>query len=74
MAGATLLNGLFGRRLKEFREAARMSEAELASRIGQDIARVNEMEMGGKIASAMELWDICIALDVEPHEFFVDTR
>ena len=72
MASGVHLNGHFGQRMKKIREAARMSEAQLAAHIGQGVERIREMEAGGKIASAGELWDICIALDVEPHEFFAD--
>ncbi len=65
-------NKQFGRRLKEFRDAANMTEAQLAALIGQDEETIVKIERGSRMASAVELWDISAALDVKPHMFFED--
>ncbi len=59
-----------GLRLREFRQAAGMSEAQLASKLGQEEATIRLNETGERRVSAKELWDICAVLNLKPYQVF----
>lgn len=59
-----------GLRLREFRQAAGMNEAQLAAKVGQDETTIKQTETGERRVSASELWDICVVLNLKPHQVF----
>ena len=71
----TLPNGWesqVGLRLREFRKAAGLDEAQFAKKIGQDEATVKLTETGQRSVSAKELWEICAVLNLKPYQVFED--
>lgn len=56
-----------GTRVRAHREATGLSRELLADLIGQDVEFVFALENGERKVSADELWDLCQALDVQPH-------
>lgn len=64
--------GHVGLRLREFRLALGMNEAQLAAKVGQDEAMIKLYETGERRVSAKELWDICTVLNLKPYQVFQD--
>ncbi len=61
-----------GKRLRELRDTAGLSQAELATKVGKEIETIKLFENSEQPISATELWDLCEALDTKPHQFFED--
>ncbi|NLR39291.1 helix-turn-helix transcriptional regulator [Novosphingobium sp. ERW19] len=57
---------LFGINVKRFREAAGLSQAEIAARMGVDRAYISAIERGLQNATLLSVWEIAQALEVRP--------
>ena len=57
---------LFGINVKRFREAAGLSQAEIAARMGVDRAYISAIERGLQNATLLSIWEIAQALEVRP--------
>ena len=68
------IKGKIGLRLKEIREAAGMTTAQLAAKVNRDPERIEEFERGAGNLSAVELWEFCAVFDVKPYDFFEDGK
>lgn len=61
---------LIGRNVKRLRLAARISQAELANRMGVDRGYVSGLELGQRNPTVVTLWHISKALGVRLKAFF----
>lgn len=64
------LDSQTGRRLREIREAAGLTQKQLAERSGHSVESIQLSEAGKRRPSANELWELCAVLGSKPHEFF----
>jgi transcriptional regulator with XRE-family HTH domain len=64
---------LVGQNLRRLRLAAKISQAELAARMGIDRAYVSGLELGQRNPTVVTLWHIAKALGV-PMRSFLDER
>jgi len=60
---------MVGENVKQLRQAANISQAELAVRLGVDRASVS-LEKGGRNPTVVTLWHVSKALDVDMRAFF----
>jgi transcriptional regulator with XRE-family HTH domain len=60
------IRALFGGNLRRHREAANLSQAALATKIGVDRAHVSAMERGAQNVTLITLWRVAEALAVPP--------
>jgi transcriptional regulator with XRE-family HTH domain len=65
---------MVGRNVKRLRVAARLSQAELAERMGVDRAYVSGLELGQRNPTVVTLWHISKALGVRLRSFFDEER
>ncbi|AXU18447.1 XRE family transcriptional regulator [Novosphingobium sp. THN1] len=63
---------LFGINVKRFREAAGLSQAEIAARMGVDRAYISAIERGLQNATLLSVWEIAQALEVRPVELLAE--
>ena len=63
---------LFGINVKRFREAAGLSQAEIAARMGDDRAYISAIERGLQNATLLSVWEIAQALEVRPVELLAE--
>lgn len=56
--------------MKQLRQAANISQAELAVRLGVDRAYVSGLEKGARNPTVVTLWHVAKALNVDMREFF----
>ncbi len=63
---------LFGINVKRFREAAALSQAEIAARMGVDRAYISAIERGLQNATLLSVWEIAQALEVRPMELLAE--
>ena len=63
---------LFGINVKRFREAAGLSQAEIAARMGVDRAYISAIERGLQNATLLSVWEIAQALAVRPVELLAE--
>ena len=63
---------LFGTNVKRYREAAGLSQAEIAARMGVDRAYVSAIERGLQNATLLSVWEIAQALEVRPVELLAE--
>jgi transcriptional regulator with XRE-family HTH domain len=61
---------MVGQNVKRLRLAAKISQAELAERMGVDRAYVSGLEQGQRNPTVVTLWHIAKALDVRMRAFF----
>ena len=63
---------IIGQRLKRARKNLRMTQAELAERVGvsHEFIRRNESRKGKKSFSVDTVWKISVALDIDPGKLF----
>jgi transcriptional regulator with XRE-family HTH domain len=59
-----------GARVKELREAAGLTQMDLAGRCEKDIRQIRRIETGEVSATVDTILTICNGLDIELHEFF----
>jgi transcriptional regulator with XRE-family HTH domain len=64
----------FPGRLRELREKARMTQRELAARLGYKQAGVSKWEVGENQPSHEELLALCAIFDVTPNDMFTEPR
>ena len=63
---------LFGTNVKRYREAAGLSQAEIAARMGVDRAYISAIERGLQNATLLSVWEIAQALEVRPMELLAE--
>lgn len=63
---------LFGINVKRYREAAGLSQAEIAARMGVDRAYISAIERGLQNATLLSVWEIAQALEVRPVELLAE--
>jgi len=63
---------LVGQNVRRLRLAAKISQAELAARMGVDRAYVSGLELGNRNPTVVTLWHIAKALAVPMRSFFDD--
>ena len=61
---------LVGNNVRRLREAADISQAELASRMGVDRAYISGLENGARNPTIVTLWHVAKALNVKVRAFF----
>ncbi len=61
---------LVGGNIRKLRLAAKISQAELAARMGVDRAYISGLEQGSRNPTVVTLWHIAKALDVPMGRFF----
>lgn len=61
-----------GKKLREIRESAGLTQEALARELGCDSETVIQIENGQRSVTAEELWNMCVILDVSPSRFFVE--
>jgi transcriptional regulator with XRE-family HTH domain len=64
----------FPGRLRELREKARMTQRELAARLGYKQAGVSKWEVGENQPSHEELLALCAIFNVTPNDMFTEPR
>lgn len=65
---------LVGQNVRRLRLAAKISQAELAARMGIDRAYVSGLELGQRNPTVVTLWHIAKALGVAMRSFFDEQR
>lgn len=65
---------MVGGNVKRLRVAAKITQAELANRIGVDRAYVSGLEQGQRNVTILSLWRVAEALDVPIKLFFEPRR
>lgn len=65
---------LVGQNVRTLRLAAKISQAELAARMGVDRAYVSGLELGNRNPTVVTLWHIARALAVPMRSFFEERR
>lgn len=63
---------LVGQNVRRLRLAAKISQAELAERMGVDRAYVSGLEKGQRNPTVVTLWHLARALGVSMQRFFVE--
>ena len=63
---------LFGANVRHHREAAGISQAEVAVRMGVDRAYVSMIERGGQNATLHSIWEVAQALRVRPADLLAE--
>ena len=59
-----------GENIRKAREKKKMSQTELADRVGWDLPNVSRLESGGTNATAKTLIKVAKAIGINPGEFF----
>lgn len=65
---------LVGGNVRKLRLAAKMSQADLAARMGVDRAYVSGLEQGNRNPTVVTLWHLAKALDVPMRRFFEERK
>jgi transcriptional regulator with XRE-family HTH domain len=65
---------LVGQNVRRLRLAAKISQAELAARMGVDRAYVSGLERGNRNPTVVTLWHIAKAIGVAMRAFFEERR
>jgi transcriptional regulator with XRE-family HTH domain len=65
---------LVGQNVRRLRLAAKISQAELAARMGVDRAYISGLEQGRRNPTVVTLWHIAKALGVAMRSFFNERR
>lgn len=65
---------LVGQNVRRLRLAAKISQAELASRMGVDRAYVSGLELGSRNPTVVTLWHLAKALMVPMRSFFDERK
>lgn len=63
---------LFGANVRLHREAAGISQAEVATRMGIDRAYISMIERGGQNATLLSIWEVAQALGVRPVDLLAE--
>ncbi len=62
---------MVGENVKQLRQAANISQAELAVRLGVDRAYISGLEKGARNPTVVTLWHVSKALGVDMRAFFI---
>jgi transcriptional regulator with XRE-family HTH domain len=65
---------LVGQNVRRLRLAAKISQAELAARMGIDRAYISGLELGNRNPTVVSLWHLAKALGVTMRSFFEERR
>jgi transcriptional regulator with XRE-family HTH domain len=65
---------LIGGNVRKLRLAAKLSQADLAARMGVDRAYVSGLEQGNRNPTVVTLWHLAKALDVPMRRFFEERK
>lgn len=65
---------MVGTNIKRLRLAAKITQAELAARMGVDRAYVSGLELGQRNPTIVSLWHVSQALGVQIQQFFVPRK
>lgn len=65
---------MVGRNLKRLRSAAKMTQAELAERMGVDRGYISGVELGERNVTILTLWHFAQALGVRVRSFFEEGK
>lgn len=63
---------MVGRRVREFRKRKKLTQAQLAEKINKTVEMVCHLENGTASTKISTLYDICDALDIQPHQLFTN--
>ena len=63
---------LFGANVRFHREAAGISQAEVATRMGVDRAYISMIERSGQNATLLTIWEVAQALNVRPVDLLAE--
>jgi len=63
---------IVGRRVREFRKRKKLTQAQLAEKINKTVEMVCHLENGTASTKISTLYDICEALDIQPHQLFTN--
>jgi len=63
---------IVGRRVREFRKRKKLTQAQLAEKINKTVEMVCHLENGTASTKISTLYDICEALDFQPHQLFTN--
>jgi len=66
------LANAFGQTLRKYREQNRMTQGDLALKIGSVSSYIRFLEHGQRIPTIATFHHLCSALNVDPHEFMSD--
>jgi len=67
---ATDVDAYVGSQLKSLRKSTRLSQTDLANKVGVTFQQIQKYERGTNRIGASRLWDFCKVLDVAPGHFF----
>jgi len=67
---ATEVDAYVGSQLKSLRKSTRLSQTDLAKKVGVTFQQIQKYERGTNRIGASRLWDFCKVLDVAPGHFF----
>jgi transcriptional regulator with XRE-family HTH domain len=65
---------MVGSNVRRLRLAAKITQAELADRVGVDRSYVSGLEQGQRNPTVVSLWHVAKALDVPVRSFFEDMK
>jgi transcriptional regulator with XRE-family HTH domain len=68
------IRGLVGSNVRRCREAAGLSQEDLAARMGVDQAYVSRLEAGQRNPTIVTVWHVAKALGVEPSDLFQENE
>ena len=63
---------IVGRRVREFWKRKKLTQAQLAEKINKTVEMVCHLENGTASTKISTLYDICEALDIQPHQLFTN--
>lgn len=66
------VENMVGRRVREFRKRKKLTQAQLAEKINKTVEMVCYLENGTASTKISTLYDICDALDIQPHQLFTN--
>jgi len=67
---ATRVDIFVGSQLKALRKEARLSQSDLAEKVGVTFQQIQKYERGTNRIGASRLWSLCKIFDVKPGRFF----
>jgi len=70
MRAATAVDKFVGAQLKLLRKGAKLSQSDLAEKVGVTFQQIQKYERGTNRIGASRLWDFCKVFDVNPGHFF----
>ena len=65
---------MVGESVRRYREAARLSQEDLAARMGVDQGYVSKLEAGQRNPTIVTIWHLANALNVKPSDLFLENE